>query len=181
MDRLQQTLDSLDFGIARFDHDLRLAAWNVSLFEMLDYPGRLARPGTSFLDFVAYNIDRGEHGDLSRDIILQDRLAHRFRNYVRRRACGALLTVRSLRCSDGGFLKLFTQTPKPEKSGPLSKREKEALSWAARGKTALETARIMGIAERTVEFHLTNAIARLGAANKVHAVAWAVSLGMVEP
>lgn len=61
----------------------------------------------------------------------------------------------------------------------LSDGERECLSWAGHGKTAWETAQIMALSPRTVEFHLANAIAKLGAANKVHAAAIAVRLGLI--
>lgn len=38
----------------------------------------------------------------------------------------------------------------------LTKREIECLSWAARGKSAWDTAQIIGIAPRTVTYHLDN-------------------------
>ncbi len=57
----------------------------------------------------------------------------------------------------------------PSKS-PITLREGECLSWAAVGKTASEIAEILNISEHTVHFHTKNAIKRLNAANKTHAV-----------
>lgn len=56
----------------------------------------------------------------------------------------------------------------------LTKRQAEVCDWAAAGKTAVETAAILGIAEATVEQHLKDSRARLGAANKVHTVVMAI-------
>ena len=53
----------------------------------------------------------------------------------------------------------------------LSPREYECLEWAARGKTAWEISRIVGISRRTAAFHLENAKAKLG----VHSIAQAVA------
>ncbi|WP_326525677.1 helix-turn-helix transcriptional regulator [Sphingomonas sp.] len=61
----------------------------------------------------------------------------------------------------------------------LSDREGECLAWVSIGKTAWETAVILGISARTVEFHLHNATRKLGAVNKVHAVALAIRAGML--
>lgn len=176
---LQTTLDGLDIGVVHFDRQLRLVAWNRPLFEMLDYPQKFANQGTSFLDFVGYNIDRGEHGHHARDVIIRNRLAYRYSNYSRRRADGTLLTVRSCRLADGGFLKQFFTVTTSEGCRPLSSREREVMQWAANGKTAAETATIIGISERTVEFHVTNAVACLGATNKIQAVALAVAAGLI--
>ena len=61
----------------------------------------------------------------------------------------------------------------------LSRRERECLVLAARGKTAAEIGRTLEISERTVTFHLTNARKKLGTASSPHAVVRAVSLGLI--
>lgn len=54
---------------------------------------------------------------------------------------------------------------------PLTARETQVLSAiAANGCTAKEAARALGISHRTVEVHMSNAIAKLGARNQLHAV-----------
>ncbi len=63
----------------------------------------------------------------------------------------------------------------------LSDRELECLVWACRGKTNPETAEILGIASRTVEFHVANAMRKLGVFSKIHAVAVAIHLGLISP
>ncbi|WP_408903196.1 helix-turn-helix transcriptional regulator [Methylobacterium radiotolerans] len=73
------------------------------------------------------------------------------------------------------FTGLYDRGPK------LRGREIDVLSWAARGKTAAETAVILGIGTETVTTHLANASKRLGATNKTHAVAIAVHRRLVRP
>jgi len=63
----------------------------------------------------------------------------------------------------------------------LTPRERECLLWAACGKTAWETSRILKIAERTVKFHLANASRRLDTTNTTHAVARAILRGEFLP
>lgn len=63
----------------------------------------------------------------------------------------------------------------------LSDRERECLNWACRGKTCSESAIIMGITERTVEFHIANAMKKLGVHNKFHAIAVAIQRGLIAP
>lgn len=53
----------------------------------------------------------------------------------------------------------------------LSPREIEVIRWAAEGKTAWETGRIINISERTVNFYFHNAAEKLGAASKAHTLA----------
>lgn len=59
----------------------------------------------------------------------------------------------------------------------LSKREKDVLRWAARGKTCWETGQVLGLTERTVDFYIKNACAKLGASTKTQAVSLAISNG----
>ncbi|WP_269748660.1 MULTISPECIES: helix-turn-helix domain-containing protein [Sphingobium] len=56
----------------------------------------------------------------------------------------------------------------------LTGKERECLVWVSAGKTAWETAVIMDLSPRTIEFHLNKAIRKLNAANKVHAAVIAV-------
>lgn len=71
---------------------------------------------------------------------------------------------------------LFSE--EPEKS-PLSGKERDCLFWLSLGKTAWETATIAGRSQRTIEFHLNNAVRKLDASNKVHAAAIAIRKGLI--
>ncbi|WP_160108355.1 helix-turn-helix transcriptional regulator [Pseudomonas izuensis] len=77
--------------------------------------------------------------------------------------------------------KLVVQTlPKePAKSSTpqLSPREIDVLKLAAAGKTAYESARILNLSARTINFHVQEAIRKFGVNNKVSAVIAAVKAG----
>ena len=64
---------------------------------------------------------------------------------------------------------------------PLTERELECLRWAADGKTSWEISILLATAERTVNFHLNNAVQKLDARNRQHAVAKAALQGLVKP
>lgn len=61
----------------------------------------------------------------------------------------------------------------------LTNREIECLLWVSHGKTSWETGQILGLSERTVEHHLTSAAQKLAATSRVHAVATALRLGII--
>jgi DNA-binding CsgD family transcriptional regulator len=61
----------------------------------------------------------------------------------------------------------------------LTSRELEVLKWTADGKTSGEIAQILAISSETVNFHVSNATAKLGSANKTAAVVRAVMLGLL--
>lgn len=63
----------------------------------------------------------------------------------------------------------------------LTKREKECLTWASDGKTAWEISEILGISERTANFHLINATSKVQAVNRQHAIAKALMQGLIIP
>ena len=63
--------------------------------------------------------------------------------------------------------------------GSLSKREHQCLQWAAEGKTSSDTALILHISEATVVYHLQNAVRKLGASNRLHAVVKAIAMGIL--
>ena len=61
---------------------------------------------------------------------------------------------------------------------PLTGREIEILKWTAEGKTAAEIAIILSMKARTVNFHVANAVQKMGVCNKTAAVVQAALSGM---
>jgi DNA-binding NarL/FixJ family response regulator len=66
-------------------------------------------------------------------------------------------------------------------AAPLNEREVEVLTWAARGKTSAEIAKILDLTKRTVDFHIDNARGKLGAATRTEAVLKAATGRLIEP
>ncbi len=62
----------------------------------------------------------------------------------------------------------------------LTPRELEVLQLVAQGRANKEIAAALGVTERTVKFHLSAIMTRLGAANRTEAVALAAQLGLIE-
>jgi len=62
---------------------------------------------------------------------------------------------------------------------PLSARERQCLMWVATGKTDWEIAEIVGISHQTVHKHIVNALRRLDATTRAHAVAIAITLRLI--
>lgn len=71
-------------------------------------------------------------------------------------------------------LTLFEMTQDRSTATPLTRRETDCLSWAARGKSDWETGRILGISSSTVNAHVESAKRKLEASNRNQAVmtAW---------
>jgi DNA-binding response OmpR family regulator len=69
-------------------------------------------------------------------------------------------------------------SPKPV---DLNEREVATLTWAARGRTSIQIAQVLGLTKRTVDFHIDNARRKLGASTRLHAVVKAKDSRLIEP
>jgi DNA-binding NarL/FixJ family response regulator len=71
-------------------------------------------------------------------------------------------------------------TPSPDLPEPLTERELEVLHLLAKGRQNKEIAGELSISERTVKFHVSAILAKLGVGNRTEAVSKAAQLGLVE-
>jgi DNA-binding CsgD family transcriptional regulator len=62
---------------------------------------------------------------------------------------------------------------------PLSPRERQCLELAARGMSSIEIGGKLGVAPRTVDFHFSNMISKLGVHNRQEAIARAARQGLL--
>jgi DNA-binding NarL/FixJ family response regulator len=63
----------------------------------------------------------------------------------------------------------------------LNDREIETLTWAARGKTSAEIAKVLDLSKRTVDFHIENARAKLGVSTRIQAAVKAAAGRLIDP
>lgn len=78
-----------------------------------------------------------------------------------------------------GMSNLLSAKMQSEAKMELTSREIEVLQWTGDGKTTADISQIINISERTVNFHIGNAMAKLNAPNKTAAVVRAAMLGML--
>ena len=62
----------------------------------------------------------------------------------------------------------------------LTDREIETMTWVARGKSSNDIAVLINVSERTVNFHINNAIRKLGVATRVQAAIRCALLGLID-
>lgn len=62
----------------------------------------------------------------------------------------------------------------------LTKRQLECLTWSAAGKGSYEIGQILEISERSVNWHINNAMRALGTVTRTQAVARAVHHGLIK-
>ncbi len=73
------------------------------------------------------------------------------------------------------FFQLTGSKKSSETSISLTSREREVLIWSSIGKTVHEISIILGLTERTINFHISNSIRKLNASNKTSAVVKAMT------
>ncbi|ODT71473.1 MAG: hypothetical protein ABS75_09455 [Pelagibacterium sp. SCN 63-23] len=61
----------------------------------------------------------------------------------------------------------------------LTPREKQILAWTADGKTAEDIAKILGVAARTVDWHIGNCLIKTNSTNRTQAVVQALRQGQL--
>lgn len=111
---LEATFANMDQGVAVFDADLRLVAWNEPYLGLYDYPPELARVGQPLEAFLRHNAERGEYGPLPAlaEAEIAQRLEHArtipLCRYDRIRPNGRFIEVRRNRLPGGGFVATHT-------------------------------------------------------------------------
>ncbi len=75
--------------------------------------------------------------------------------------------------------KVLAEVSAPRRRTALSRRERDVLKLVADGRSNKQIARAMKITERTVKFHITSILNKLGAENRAQAVALAAQQGLL--
>jgi DNA-binding NarL/FixJ family response regulator len=99
--------------------------------------------------------------------------------YVARTAAAELL-MRAVNAALAQESFIDPAVPPPGSRGKLTRRQREILQLLANGGSTPVAARELGLSEETVKTHTKNALGRLGARNRTHAVAIALRDALIE-
>ena len=138
-DILQQAIDVARDGMAIYDRELRLVAWNRAYRDMFEFPVGLLRAGATLEALVRCNAERGLYGDGPIDETLVARLdVLRQPNEGLRMEYapfGRVLEMRSVRLRDGGLFFTYSDTTAQAKSEEELEAENQTLERRVRERT----------------------------------------------
>jgi signal transduction histidine kinase/DNA-binding response OmpR family regulator len=136
---LEGTLENMGQGLAAFDADLRLTAWNTRLLELLGYPPGIFHVGRAFADIVRYAAERGEYGPGDVEELVTQRLemTRGVEHYTseRRRPNGVIVEMQKNSVRGGGFVLTYTDITARQEAGEELRQAKEAAEAASRAKS----------------------------------------------
>ena len=111
-DRLRAILEDMSVGIAVFDPDLRLVAWNSPYIRLNSYPETLVRADRPLAEIIEHNAQRGDYGPGDPKQQVQKRLDRARQQPVRqtevRRPDGTWLDMRHSRTSEGWIVRTYS-------------------------------------------------------------------------
>ena len=100
---LRVTFDNIRDGVAMFDADLRLAAWNMNFQHILDLPDDFVATRPSFTEYFDYLARRGEYGaELEAELRRGVSDTEREVQFERTRPDGRIIEVRRNAVPGGG-------------------------------------------------------------------------------
>ena len=125
---LNATLENMDQGLMMVDGDGIVQVCNEQAIRLLGLPGEMMRMRPSFVDVISYQNGSGEFAGATeaRDswLKLKDDLLGAPAVYERSRPDGTVLEVRTVRLSDGGAVRTFTDlTARKRQQAALAESE----------------------------------------------------------
>lgn len=152
--QLREILENMSAGIAVFDRELRLVAWNEKYLKLNSYPASLVNVGRPYADIIKYNIARGDHGPGDPETQLRDRIErvqqNAFRQFEIRRPEGTWVDIVRTRMPNGTLIQTYTDVTERKQAAAELDAHRNNLESLVRERTG-ELVRLNARLRDTVE------------------------------
>ncbi len=127
---LEAVLGSINQGLVAYDKELMLIISNKRFQEIRDVPDELSKPGASFVDWIEFDVERGEFKSGDPEEIIHDQIlrAKQFvaHSFERTRPNGTIIEIQGGPLPGGGFVSTFTDiTERKNQENALRRSEEQ--------------------------------------------------------